>query len=102
MKLVKFLLICCIRGISYTVSAQDDDKYYENLLREEVTVENPSYMPVVGIGIGNLNFFGNVNSNLRGAVNGKPAYKFNVTTFLDKKHILKMDVAIIIGNLTAN
>lgn len=102
MKLIKLLLSCCLIGLSYTVFAQDDEAYYEQRLRQEVTVENPSYMPVIGLGIGTMNFFGNVNSNLRSSVNGKPAYKLNVTTFLDKKHIFKMNIAVLLGNVTAN
>ena len=102
MKPVKILLTCFFLGFSYIVLAQDDEKYYESLLREEVKVENPSYMPVVGIGVGNLNFFGNINNNLRGGSNGLPGFKLDITSFLDKKHYFKLDLSILIGTLTSN
>ncbi len=82
------------------VTAQEE--YYESLLKEEVEVENPVYKPVIGIGVGTLNFLGDVKNASNNPVMGKPALKFNVSTFVDNKHYFKANFFLIYGTLTGN
>ena len=75
---------------------------WEEMLREEVEVENPVYLPVIGIGTGVLNYFGDVNDNFRNPIGGKLAIKVNVSTFVDNKHYFKANFFLLNGKLTGN
>ena len=84
------------------LKASAQEEYYESLLKEEVEVENPVYKPVIGIGVGTLNFLGDVKNASRNPMMGKPAFKFNVSTFVDNKHYFKANFFLIYGTLTGN
>ena len=80
--------------------AQNDEDYYKSLLREEVTVENPVYMPVIGVGLGVLNFYGEVHDKSLSPLLNKPTYKINVATFLDRKnHYFRTNFYIMFGSM---
>ncbi|HYX05206.1 MAG TPA: thrombospondin type 3 repeat-containing protein [Bacteroidales bacterium] len=102
--MIRQLKIWILSGILFLpllkVSAQEE--YYESLLKEEVEVENPVYKPVIGVGVGTLNFLGDVKNGNRNPVMGKPAFKFNVSTFVDNKHYFKANFFLIYGTLTGN
>jgi len=100
MKILKLILTIICICISVASIAQDDEAYYNKLLREEVKVENPVYKPVVGFGVGVLNFYGEVHSKFRSPVVGKPAYKLNIATFIDRKHYFKTNFFLMIGTLS--
>jgi len=103
MKRFRLLLVFSLLINSFAVFSQvDEEEYLNSLLREEVKVENPVYKPVVGFGMGILNFHGDVRNNNRNPVLGTPAYRLNVATFLDNKHYFKTNFALIIGTLTGN
>ena len=55
-KYIILLFLLAFPGI-YAL-AQEEEEYYDSLLIEQVKVENPVYKPVIGIGIGVFNFFG--------------------------------------------
>ncbi len=92
-----FLLAFSLPDISYA-----QDNYFDSLLIEEVKVENPIYKPVIGIGYGMFSFFGDVNNNFRNLSSGKSGGKLTVSSYIDKKHILKYDIFVIFGSLTGN
>jgi hypothetical protein len=92
-----FILAFSLPILSY---AQVD--YFDSLLIEEVKVENPIYKPVVGVGFGMFNFFGDVNDNFQNLSSGKPGGKLTVSSYIDKKHILKYDIYVLFGSLTGN
>ncbi len=60
-----------------TLHAQDDDDYYDQLLRREIDV-NPVYMPVIGIGVGYLNYYGDVEDAYRSYTAGTLSPRINV------------------------
>ncbi len=100
MKRFKLLLIFSLLVNSFVAIAQvDEEEYLNSLLREEVKVENPVYKPVMGFGLGVLNFYGDLRSNNRSSVLGSPAYRLNVATFLDNKHYFKTNFVLIFGSL---
>ena len=71
MKRFRLFLVFSFLVNSFVVLAQvDEEEYLNSLLREEVKVENPVYKPVLGFGLGILNFHGDVNNNNRSATFG--------------------------------
>lgn len=97
----RFLMIIlstwCIHS---TVSAQEVN--YDSLLQRIDTVENPVYKPVLSIGYGTLNFFGDVSNSYRWPVVGNPAVKVNVSTFIDNAHYFTADFSFLAGNLNGD
>lgn len=98
------MLIFLFTGIiSVPLSAQiREEDEFERMLLEEVEVENPVYKPVVGFGIGNLSFFGDVNDYYRYLLGSKPGYKLNVSSFIDNKRRFRVNFFFIGGTVTGN
>ncbi|NJM16582.1 MAG: EF-hand domain-containing protein [Bacteroidales bacterium] len=82
--LIAFLLLLSLASLF----AQDDD-FWDEFLNEEIEVENPIYLPVVGIGVGHLNFMGDVKNNSSMPLTGQLGYNVNVATFIDNGHRLR-------------
>jgi len=91
-KSIYILFIAFIVGLR--VSGQEN--IYEDLLREEVEVENPVYMPVIGIGPGIMNYHGELKGLKGGYAAGDKALKLNVSTFVDKQHYFKGNFFILL------
>ncbi|HEY4787532.1 MAG TPA: hypothetical protein VIH57_15850, partial [Bacteroidales bacterium] len=103
MKLIRLLFfITSFLGISLLTFGQDEDSLYNAMLNQKVKVENPVYKPVIGIGYGVLNFYGEVHDNVRSPISGSVGYKLNIATFLDGKHMFKTNFYILMGSLTGN
>jgi len=82
-------LILTLAGIAaglLPVYSQFDEDEILKLLNREVEVENPVYMPVLGIGVGYFGFYGNVNDAFRSHTVGKPGIRIGMATFLDRKN----------------
>ena len=86
----------------YIAAVQAQEDYFDSLFVETVKVENPVYKPVIGIGPGVLNFFGDVNNNFRLFSSGTPGAKLTVSTYMDKKHFFKLDFFLLGGLLSGN
>lgn len=86
-------------------SAQNDDiqkileKYYQDKLRTEVEVENPTYRPVIGISTGFLTFWGDLQNPGNTPLLGRPAFKVNLSGYIDKGHNFKWNVFYINGEI---
>ncbi len=85
---------------SVTVFGQEDE--LERLLKEEVENINPVYKPVVGFGVGVLNYFGDIKNNYYSPTLGTLGYKVNVSTFIDNNHYYRADFYFVGGKLTGN
>ncbi|MDR1866241.1 MAG: hypothetical protein LBR08_11805 [Bacteroidales bacterium] len=89
--------------ITATVYAQEeggeDDETAVDMLIREVEVENPVYMPVVGLGAGYFNFHGDIKDAYRSFTVGKPAMRVNVTTYIGKKHQLRGNLVFMTGDI---
>ncbi|MFN8208121.1 MAG: DUF6089 family protein [Bacteroidales bacterium] len=83
------------------VSGQEEN-IYEDMLREEVETINPTYMPVIGIGTGYINFMGDVKNNVRNPVVGNLGLKVNISTFVDNRHFYKANFFLLYGSVTGN
>jgi hypothetical protein len=82
------------------IYSQEDE--LDRLLNEEVENINPVYKPVVGFGIGVLNYFGDIKNNYYSPGLGTLGYKVNVSTYIDNNHFYKADFFFTGGNLTGN
>ena len=80
--------------------AQTEEEIKELLIRE-VEVENPVYMPVVGVGTGYFNFYGNVNDAYRSYTVGKPGLRVNAAAYLGRKNrYLRGNLVFMMGELS--
>lgn len=101
MRFYKLTIFLFLAFVPICIFAQiDDEAYYDSLLYESVKVENPVYKPVIGGGIGIMNFYGELKSNNHSLLLGLPAYKFNVATFLDKRHYFRTNFFLIMGSVS--
>ena len=81
--------------------AQEPDDI-TRLIQEEVVIWNPVYKPVIGLGIGTFNFYGDVQTPNQTGYNGNPGFKVNVATYLDNKHYIRANFYLMGGNLSGN
>ncbi|MFC2137988.1 hypothetical protein ACFLTE_07425 [Bacteroidota bacterium] len=80
--------------ISPSLISQEID--WEEMLLKEVEIENPVYKPVIGIGGGIMNYFGDIEGGNRNYLIGQPALRITVSMFADNKHYFKLNIN---GNL---
>ena len=73
---------------------------YEDLLMREVEVENPVYMPVIGIGVGFINYYGELQNDTKNILQGNPSYRINIYQPLGKKHYWKANLNLILGTMS--
>ncbi|MDR1155911.1 MAG: hypothetical protein LBL04_14485 [Bacteroidales bacterium] len=95
-------LILAFAGIAaglFPAYSQDDEDEITKLLTREVEVEDPVYMPVVGVGAGYFSFYGDVNDAYRSYTIGKPGIRVNVATFLGKRHHLRGNLVFMMGDI---
>jgi hypothetical protein len=99
MKLFKIALLFLL-GLPTATFAQDEEELLNQMLTGTVENENPVYIPVIGVGMGYLNFYGEVHNKHQNIVSGKPAYKLNVATYIDNQHYYRANFFLIKGNLS--
>ncbi len=105
----KFLFVLSLLAAPLLVTAQED---IEDLLNEEVMVENPVYKPVIALGYGVCNFYGDVRNGtfinseehkeFISPAMGTAAFKVNISTFVDPKRYYKANFFLLYGKLSAN
>ncbi len=88
-------------SIPLNAQIREEDEF-ERMLLEEVEVENPVYKPVIGFGIGNLAFYGDINDYYRFILGSEPGIILNVSSFIDNKRLFKVNFFFIGGKLTGN
>lgn len=91
-------------GVLFSVEAfsQEDDDPYMQLLRDTVFTTNPVYMPVVSIGPGFYNFFGDVQNPGWSPLNGSVGGRVNISMFFDRRHSIRFNFGASLGSLKAN
>ena len=98
MKFIKFLTILFFTFLStQLVFAQGG---YEDLLFEEVEVENPVYMPVIGLGAGVINYYGELKNDVKNLIQGQPTFRANLYQYLDSKHYWKVNANVVLGKVS--
>jgi hypothetical protein len=96
----RWLLIALLLPLGILVKAQEDE--LDDLLTEEVENINPVYKPVVGFGVGVLNYFGDIHNTYYTPTLGTLGYKINLSTFIDNKRIIKADFFFMGGTINGN
>ncbi|MFO8235345.1 MAG: hypothetical protein R6U04_08080 [Bacteroidales bacterium] len=99
--LIVFLIILILPVTAYAQREDEEEGGYEDLLFKEVEVENPVYYPVLSVGTGMFNYFGEFDNVLSG-MGSMPPLKFNVYHFLDQQNIFRINVFVMTGNLNGN
>lgn len=89
---------CLAKGQNTDVE-DELDKFYSSKLRQEVEVENPTYRPVIGLSAGFMTFWGDLANKGNTALLGRPAFKVNLSGFMDKMHNFKWNVFWINGEI---
>ena len=103
-RLLKIIIIFASIAFSLLPAySQFSEAEIEALMIQHIEVENPVFMPVVGVGIGYLNYYGNVNDAFRSYTAGELGYRINLAMFLSKetqKQFVRLNIAFLTGNLT--
>lgn len=60
------------------------------------------YKPVIGAGIGTLNYIGDVNNNFKTAVSGPIAPKITLSSYLDKARRFNLEFFYLQGSISGN
>lgn len=81
-----------------TLHAQDEGEY-DDLLQRIDTVENPVYLPHISLGYGVLTYFGEVRSSGGAGMLGNPAYRVQLTTYIDNAHYITANFFFMGGTL---
>jgi len=99
MRLIKILTLLLIFTLSIEfVKAQGGG--YEDWLIKEVEVENPVYMPVIGLGAGFINYYGELKNKKKNILQGNPSYRLNIYQPLGKKHYLRANINVVLGTIS--
>jgi hypothetical protein len=99
MRLIKTLALLLIFILSIQfVKAQGGG--YEDWLIKEVEVENPVYMPVIGLGAGFINYYGELKNDTKNILQGNPSYRINIYQPLGKNHYLRANINILLGTIS--
>jgi hypothetical protein len=86
--------------LSVGLMAQEDE--LDRLLNEEVENINPVYKPVVGFGVGVLNYFGDIRNNYYSPTIGTLGYKVSLSTYVDNKRQFRADFFFMGGKFNGN
>jgi hypothetical protein len=76
---------------------------FDSLLIRKVTVENPTYMPVIGFAAGTMNFFGDVRNSYATPLTSKYGLRINVSSPpFDRKRTFLVNFYLLMGEVTGN
>lgn len=86
----RFLSVLFFAYIFVPLLSQELD--WEKMLIEDVENINPVYMPVVGIGTGYINYFGDVRNNSNSPLMGNMAFRIGMHAFIDQQKHYKFNL----------
>ena len=86
--------------LSVGLMAQEDE--LDRLLNEEVENINPVYKPVVGFGVGVLNYFGDIRNNYYSPTIGTLGYKVSLSTYIDNRRQFRANFFFMGGKFNGN
>ncbi|MDR2848692.1 MAG: hypothetical protein LBV39_06255, partial [Bacteroidales bacterium] len=61
---------------------EEDEEGALSILTHTDTIENPVYMPVIGVGAGYFSFHGEVKNAYNSLTVGKPAIRVNISSYI--------------------
>ncbi|MGM0531381.1 MAG: hypothetical protein ACQER7_08515 [Bacteroidota bacterium] len=80
---------------------QQEAESYEDMLFREVEVENPVYYPVLSVGTGLLNYYGELSNDMED-FGTLPPIKINVYHYLDDQQNFRVNIFGMSGNLNGS
>jgi len=93
MRLFKFLFVVfCLILCSQMLYSQG----YEDMLVKEVEVENPVYMPVLGLGTGFMNYYGEMKNDTKNMLQGRSPFRLNLYQPIGKNHNWRVNLNVLI------
>jgi len=101
MKQLFYLYSILILSLSFSAAIAQEDEDWGSLLVEEIEIENPVYKPVTGFSMGMLSFYGDLNEKFPNLIQGSPAYRLNVSSYIDNMHYFKWNINVIYGDMSA-
>ena len=72
-------ILCMFLCVSAFAQQEIDDDYLSVLLAEEEETTNTAFKPVIGFGVGNFSFYGDVVDYFRSPINGLTSYRFLIS-----------------------
>lgn len=93
---------CVVLGLLLSIPFMHAQDELEALLRQEVEIIDPVYKPVVGAGIGVINYFGDIKNDYISPGMGTLGYKVNLMTYIDNKRYFQANFFFIGGKITGN
>ncbi len=100
-QVIKGILIFAALLPGRYVFSQEID--FDSLLIREVTVENPTYMPVIGFAAGTMHFFGDVTNAYPTPFTQKYGLRINVSTPpFDRQRTFLVNFYLLSGEVTGN
>lgn len=76
---VSLISILCMFLCISSFAQEIDDDYLSVLLAEEEETTNTAFKPVIGFGVGNFSFYGDVVDYFRSPINGLTSYRFLIS-----------------------
>jgi hypothetical protein len=98
LKTIAFLTLSII--FPFITNAQENE--FDRLLNEEVENINPVYKPVVGFGVGVMNYLGDIKNNYYSPTIGTLGYKVNLSTYIDNRRYLRAEFFFMGGKFNGN
>jgi hypothetical protein len=92
MKLIRKIILVLFYITSGYIALEAQELDWEKMLIEDVENINPVYMPVVGIGAGYINYFGDLRNNATSPLMGNLAFKANINAYIDQRKHFKFNL----------
>ena len=82
-------------------NAQEID--YDSLLIRRIEVENPTYMPVIGLAFGTMHFFGDVRNSFPTPLSDRSGFKVNISSPpFDRQRTFVVNFSLLFAEVTGN
>jgi hypothetical protein len=96
-----FLILAAMFIMPGRAGAQEID--YDSLLIRRVEVENPTYMPVIGLAYGNMHFLGDVRNSFPTPLSDKSGFKLNISSPpFDRQKTFVVNFSLLFAEVTGN
>ena len=96
-----FFALAAMLTLPDRANAQEID--YDSLLIRRVEVENPTYMPVIGLAFGNMHFFGDVRNSFPTPLSDRSGFKVNVSSPpFDRHKTFVVNFSFLFAEVTGN
>lgn len=81
---------------------EEIEELWRKKLTTEVETENPVYRPVIGVSTGFLTFWGDLQNQGNSPLLGRPAFKINLSGFIDKQRNFRWNLFWLNGSVSGN